>query len=77
MTVGKKRFSFGQVLLNVFFLLIVLTVAVPVINLAARSFASAKGALQMHGFSLWPSRPHAAELSGGVLQPAHPALAVE
>ena len=36
MTVGKKRFSFGQVLLNVFFLLIVLTVAVPVINLAAR-----------------------------------------
>ena len=28
MTVGKKRFSFGQVLLNVFFLLIVLTVAV-------------------------------------------------
>ena len=57
MTVGKKRFSFGQVLLNVFFLLIVLTVAVPVINLAARSFASAKGALQMHGFSLWPSDP--------------------
>lgn len=49
MTVGKKRFSFGQVLLNVFFLAIVLTVAVPVINLAARSFASAKGALQMHG----------------------------
>ena len=57
MTVGKKRFSFGQVLLNVFFLAIVLTVAVPVINLAARSFASAKGALQMHGFSLWPSDP--------------------
>ena len=44
-------------LLNVFFLAIVLTVAVPVINLAARSFASAKGALQMHGFSLWPSDP--------------------
>ena len=57
MNVGRKRFSFGQMLLNVFFLAIVLTVAVPVINLAARSFASAKGALQMHGFSLWPSDP--------------------
>ena len=57
MNVGRKRFSFGQMLLNVFFLAIVLTVAVPVINLAARSFASATGALQMHGFSLWPSDP--------------------
>ena len=52
---SKKRFSLSQVLLNGFFLLIVLTVLVPVINVAARSFASAKGALQMHGFSLWPA----------------------
>ena len=58
MNVGRKRFSFGQMLLNVFFLAIVLTVAVPVINLAARSFASARARCRCrHGYSLWPSDP--------------------
>lgn len=57
MTVGRKRFSFGQTVLVILFGMIVLMVAVPIINLVARSFASATGALEMHGFSLWPSDP--------------------
>lgn len=57
MTVGRKRFSFGQTVLVILFGMIALMVAVPIINLVARSFASATGALEMHGFSLWPSDP--------------------
>ena len=49
MTVGKKRFSFGQVLLNVFFLLIVLTVAVPAVSGAPMPDVSIA---LWHGFNL-------------------------
>ncbi len=54
---GKKRFSWGQLVLTLLFLVIVLSILVPVVNLVARSFASAKGALAMSGFSLWPKDP--------------------
>lgn len=54
---GKKRFSWGQLILTLLFLVIVLSILVPVVNLVARSFASAKGALEMSGFSLWPKDP--------------------
>ena len=54
---GKKKVTWGQTVLVILFALICLSVLVPVINLAARSFASAKGALEMSGFSLLPKDP--------------------
>lgn len=53
----KSKFTPGQLILIFIFILVILTVAIPVINLVARSFAGAKGALEMSGFSLWPSEP--------------------
>lgn len=53
----KSKFTPGQLILIFIFILVILTVAIPVINLVARSFTGAKGALEMSGFSLWPSEP--------------------
>lgn len=53
----RKRVTVGQVLLVIFFVLIIAAVLLPIINLVARSFAGPKGALEMSGFSLWPSEP--------------------
>ena len=54
---GRKKVTAGQIVLVIAFSIICLSVLVPVINLVARSFASSKGALEMRGFSLWPSDP--------------------
>ena len=54
---GRKKVSPGQIVLVIAFSLICLSVLVPVVNLVARSFASARGALTMSGFSLWPDDP--------------------
>ena len=53
----RKRVTVGQVLLVIVFVLVIVAVLLPIINLVARSFAGPKGALEMSGFSLWPAEP--------------------
>ena len=53
----KRKWTAGQFILALISLFLVLVMLVPVLNLAARSFAGAKGAMEMKGYSLWPREP--------------------
>lgn len=53
----KRKITVGQVLLVLVFLLIILSMLVPILNVVARAFAGPRGALEMKGYTLWPIEP--------------------
>jgi len=54
MSVIKRKFTFGQVILMLFLFAITLTMIVPMLNILAKSLSSSRTSVLMSGLEIWP-----------------------